>query len=148
MPSWHGAADGNVGVGRFLILLLLDDDRIVQGASSETALDQKVMEVNQRGYRHARRTDRHSGAGGGIEDPRRSHNDHAGPCLEVNNGSGYALLAALAPDAAPIKGVPTIVDLDLLPDMGRMTWRLPWDGRHGSSRDQNAAETGRPPCTH
>jgi hypothetical protein len=42
MPSWRGAADGNVGVGRFLILLLLDDDRIVPGASSETALDQRV----------------------------------------------------------------------------------------------------------
>jgi hypothetical protein len=43
MLSWRGAADDRAGVGRLLILLLLDDGRIVQGASSETALDQQVM---------------------------------------------------------------------------------------------------------
>jgi hypothetical protein len=82
------------------------------------------MQLNQRRYRHARRADLHPGAGGGIQDPRRGHNDHAGCRLEVNNGPGYALLATLAPDAAAIEGVPAILDLDLLPDMGRMTGRL------------------------
>jgi hypothetical protein len=39
MLSWRGAGDGSVDVGRFLILLLLDDVRIVQGALPESALD-------------------------------------------------------------------------------------------------------------
>jgi hypothetical protein len=43
MLSWRGAADGSAGVGRRLIMFLLDDGRIAQGASSETALDQQVM---------------------------------------------------------------------------------------------------------
>ena len=106
------------------MLLLLDDGRIVPGASSETVLDQQLMQLNQRWYHHARRAKRHSSAGGRIQYPRRGHNDHAGGRLEVNNGSGCALLATLTPDAAPIECVPAIMNLDLLPDMGRMTGRL------------------------
>jgi len=147
MLSWRGAADGSAGVGGLLILLLLDDGQIVQGASSETALDQQLMQLIQRRYRHARRAERHCGAGGGIQDPRRGHDDHAGCRLEVNNGSGSALLATLAPDAATIEGVPAIMDLDLLPDMGRMTARLPWAESHGYSPARIAAEQGLPSCT-
>jgi len=47
MLSWRGAADGTAGVGEFFMLLLLDDDRIVPGASSETALDQQLMQLSQ-----------------------------------------------------------------------------------------------------
>ena len=64
-------------------------------------------------------------AGDRIQDPRRSHNDHPGCRLEVNNRPGRALLALLAEDAETIESVPAIPDLDLLPDMGRMTGRLP-----------------------
>ena len=105
-------------------MLLLDDSRIVQGASSETVLEQQEMQLVQRRYRYARRAKRHGGAGGGIQDPRRGHDDHPGCRLEVNNRPGFALLAPLAPDAATIEGVPAIIDFDLLPDMGRMTERL------------------------
>ena len=125
MLSWRGAADGRAGVGRRLILLLLDDGRIVQGASSETALDQQVMQLIERRDRHTRRAERHSGARSGIQNPRRGHDDHAGCRLEENNGSGSALLATLAPDAATIEGVPAIMDLDRLSDMGRMTRQWP-----------------------
>jgi hypothetical protein len=119
MLSCRGPTDGSVGVGGLLILLLLDDDWIVQGASSEAALDQQAMQLIQRRYRHPRRAERHSGAGDRIQDPRRSHNDHPGCRLEVN--PGRALLAPLAADAATIEAVPAIPDFDLLPDMGRMT---------------------------
>jgi hypothetical protein len=78
MLSCRGPTDGSVGVGGLLILLLLDDDWIVQGASSEAALDQQAMQLIQRRYRHPRRAERHSGAGDRIQDPRRSHNDHPG----------------------------------------------------------------------
>ena len=48
MLSWRGAADSTAGAGEFLMLLLLDDGRIVPGASSETALDQQLMQLSQR----------------------------------------------------------------------------------------------------
>jgi hypothetical protein len=93
--SWRGAVDDSTGAGRFLILLLLDDVRIVPGASSETVLDQQLMQLSQRRYRYARRAKRHPSAGGRIQYPRRGHNDHARCRLEVNNGSGRALFATL-----------------------------------------------------
>jgi hypothetical protein len=121
MLSWRGARDGSAGAGRFLILLLLDDVRIVPGASPETALDQQVMQVNQRIHCHARRADRHSGTGDGIQHPGRNHRNHAGCRLEIDKAASDALLATVPPDTTPIKRMPAIMDLDLLPDMGRMT---------------------------
>ena len=85
----------------FLISLLLDDGRIVQAASSETALDQQVMQVNQRRDRHARRADRHPGAGGSIQHPCRHHDDHAGRDLDVNDITASPPLGILAPNARP-----------------------------------------------
>jgi len=43
----------------------------------------------------------------------------------VNNLATGASLDILAPNATAIKCVPAIMDLDLLPDMGRMNGRLP-----------------------
>jgi hypothetical protein len=79
------------------------------------------MQLNQCRHRHARRAEPHPGADGRIQDPRCGHDDHPRRRLEVDNSSGFTLLAALAADAVPIQGVPAIVDFDLLPDMGRMT---------------------------
>jgi hypothetical protein len=42
----------------------------------------------------------------------------------VNDIATGAPLDILAANAAPIVSVPAIMDLDLLPDMGRMTGRL------------------------
>jgi hypothetical protein len=85
MLSWRGAAGGRAGGGKRLILFLLDDDRIVQGASPETALDQQVMQFDQARHCHARRAEPHPGAGGRIQHPCRHHDDHAGRDLDVNN---------------------------------------------------------------
>jgi len=115
MLSWHGAAGGSTGVGRLLILLLLDDGRIVQGASSDSALDQQMMQLNQRRYRDARRAERHSSAGDGIEHPCRHHDDHAGRYLDVNDLAAGALLDILAPNATPIDCVPPVTNFNFLP---------------------------------
>jgi hypothetical protein len=48
MLSWRGAADSIPDAGEFLMLLLLDDGRIVPGASFETALGQQLMQLSQR----------------------------------------------------------------------------------------------------
>ena len=42
----------------------------------------------------------------------------------MNDIAAGAPLHILAPKAAPIECMPAIMDLDLLPDMGRMTGRL------------------------
>jgi hypothetical protein len=138
---------GSANVGGLFILLLLDDGRIVPGASSETVLDQQLMQLNQRRYRHARRAESHPSADARIQYPRRGHNHYAGCRLEVNNRSGYALLATLAPDAAAVEGVPAILDLDVLPDMGRMTGRLRWAENHGCSRAPTAGGSEPRRCT-
>jgi hypothetical protein len=91
--------------------------------------DQQMMQLDQRCLRHAWDSHLPPSTGGGIQDPCRGHDDHARRRLEVDNGARYPLLAALAPDTTPIEGVPAIVDLDFLPDMGRMTPRSRWAAR-------------------
>src|SRR5205814_3414752 len=76
MLSWRGATDSTAVAGEFFMLLLLDDGRIVPGASSETALDQQLMQLSQRRQLDARRTERHSRAGGRVEHPCRDHDDY------------------------------------------------------------------------
>jgi hypothetical protein len=103
MLSWRGAANGSAGVGRLLISLLLDDGRIVQAASSETALDQQVMQLNQPRYRHARRPEPCPGAGGRIQHPCRHHDDHTGRDLDMNDITASPPLGILVPNTAPIE---------------------------------------------
>jgi hypothetical protein len=79
------------------------------------------MQFNQRQYRDARRTECHSGAGGGIEHPCRHHDDHAGRHLDVNDLAADAPLDIMASNAAPIECVPPVTHFNFLPDMGRMT---------------------------
>ncbi|MEJ2379536.1 MAG: hypothetical protein P8Y71_30545 [Pseudolabrys sp.] len=101
---------------------LLLDDWVVLGASSETAFGEQVMKLDQRRDRHARRTDRrHAGADDGIQHPRGDRRDHARQRLDVNDPAGSAILAIMPPDTAPVERVPTVMDLNFLADMGRMT---------------------------
>jgi hypothetical protein len=65
----------------------------------------------------------------------------------VNDVADGALLDILASDATPIECVPAIMDLDLLPDMGRMTGRLLSDVGHGYSPAPIAVASGRQRCT-
>jgi hypothetical protein len=115
------------------MLLLLDDGRIVQGASPETALDQQLMQLSQRRYGHAGRAKSHSGAGGRIEHPRGHDDDHAGRRFDVNDLAASTPLRIVAANAPPIECVPAVTNFNFLPDMGRMTARSPSAERHGSS---------------
>jgi hypothetical protein len=133
MLSWRGAVVGSDGVGRDDIMLLLDDRRIVPGASSGTALDQQVMQVDQRRHRHARRASGHSGTGDRIQHPGRHDQDNARLHLDMNKLAGNALFTVVPPNPTPMERVPAVVDLDLRPDMGRMTPRLPSEERTISS---------------
>jgi hypothetical protein len=104
--------------------LLLLDDGIVPGASSETALGQELMQLNQRRHCNARRTQLHSCAGGGIQHPGRHHDNHAGRHLDMKDVAAGAPLNVLTANATPIQRVPPVMNFNFLPDMGRMTRRL------------------------
>jgi hypothetical protein len=106
-----------------------------------------MMQVDQRRHSHARRADLHSGAGDRIKHPCRHHGNDAGRRFDVNEMTGEALFAVMPPDATPRERVPTVVNDDLLPDMGRMTGRLRWGERTGFSAGPTGAVSGRRPCT-
>jgi hypothetical protein len=147
MLNWRGAANGSAGVGRLLISLLLDDGRFVQAASSETALDQQLMQVDQRRCRHARHPEPHPGAGGRIQHPCRHNDDHAGRDLDVNDITAGPPLGILAPNAVSVECVPAVTNFDFLPDMGRMTARLRSGGAIGPSPAPTRVAVARRRCT-
>ncbi|HSS94254.1 MAG TPA: hypothetical protein VLR46_09725, partial [Candidatus Dormibacteraeota bacterium] len=62
----------------------------------------------------------------------------------MNDIAAGAPLDILAPEAAPIECVPAIMDLDLEPDMGRMTGRLGLIAYTTNPRSISASTTG--PC--
>jgi hypothetical protein len=132
MLSWRGAADGGTGVGGFFMVFLPDDVRIARKASSETAPDQKLMQIGQRRHGDARHSDLHAGADHRVEHPGRHARDHAGGRLDVGDLTGGMPLTGLKPDTAPVLRVPTIMDEDFLPDMGRITPRWQPEGATAS----------------
>ena len=83
------------------------------------------MEIAERGERDAGWAELLSGTGDGIEHPRRDNNDHARLHLDMHDRPRPAVLAALPPQTTPIQRMPAVVDDDFLPDMGRMSGRLP-----------------------
>jgi hypothetical protein len=75
-------------------------------------------------HRHAWCADLHASASDRIQHPGRYH-DHqtlalAGRRLDVDKVPGGALRAPSPPDTAPVKRMPTVMDLELLTDVGRM----------------------------
>jgi hypothetical protein len=147
MLSWRGTTDGagvvGTGFGELLILLLLGDSRITKGASPKTALDEETMQISQRSDIGARRANLHAGAGGQIQHPGCQHNYYAGCRLNVDNPAAGALLAVLLSNTASVEWMPAVMDLDFLPDMGRMNGRLRSAGAIGRSAVPTPAGTGR-----
>lgn len=123
-------------------MLLLDDGRIVRGASPGTALDQQTMQADQRRYRHTRKTDGHPGTGDRIQHPGRHYDNDAGRRLDMDKLAASALFTVLPPDPTTMQRVPTVMDLDLCPDMGRMTQQLPWAGRTICSPEPTVVASG------
>lgn len=146
MLSWSRAA-GNGSVGRLLILLLLGDGRIVQGASPETTFNQLLMQLCQRRYGHARHAKRHSGASAGIEHPGGHDDDHTRRRFEMNHLAASAPLRVLPANPPPVEGVPAVTNLNFLPDMGRMTARWLSAATTGPSPAPMPAASALPPST-
>lgn len=100
---------------------------------------QQSLQLNQRGHIDARRADAHPGADLAIQHPAGHRDNHTGRPLYLEKLVCCSMLDATNQNhQAEIGGIP-VMDLQLLPDMGRMNGEWPWAGRHGSS----PAPTGR-----
>jgi hypothetical protein len=104
--------------------LLLDDDRVVRGASPISSLAEESMQFGERVRRYPADADLHACARDRIEHPRRHNRDDAGLRFDLHEPPGDTLLTAAEANATPVEGMPAIMDHDFLPDMGRMTRRL------------------------
>ena len=95
------------------------------------------MQIDEGGHRRAGYTQFHACAGGSVEHPRRHDQDYARCNFDVNNITCRSLFTVLPSKTATIERMPAVEDFDFLPDMGRMTPRLLWEERPGSSPGVN-----------
>lgn len=105
-------------------------------------LDKQLMQFSQGRDRYPRRPQLHPGTSGGIKHPCRDDHDVAGRHLDMNNLGAGAPLDVLASNSAPIQRMPAVMNLNLLPDMGRMTVRLLWGAGPGYSPVPTAVASG------
>jgi hypothetical protein len=125
MLIWWGCADGNRAFNDnfrgLVIWLLLDDVGIAMGASPKSAFKEQSVQIPQGARRNARRSELHAGADTGVKHPSRQYRYDAWCDLDMDNAAANPLFAVLRPQTAPVKRVPTIVNFNFLPDMGRMS---------------------------
>ena len=84
-------------------------------------LDKELMQFSQGRYRHPWLPQRHSATSSGVEHPCRYDQDVAGSHFDMNNFTDRTPLDILPSNPPPIQRVPAVIDLNFLPDMGRMT---------------------------
>jgi hypothetical protein len=92
------------------IALLLNEIGIVRGVSSQTALNQPMMQFSQSCHGDSRLTELHASANHWIQHPCGDHRDLARPVVHVDNTPGTALFAISIANFPPVKRVPTIVN--------------------------------------
>lgn len=103
------------------------------------------MQFGQGGNGDARRSRLHTGALDGVDHPSGQDDDDAETYFDMKNVAAGAPFDDLQPQSATVQRMPAVMDFDVLPDMGRMTARWPWDGRHGSLPAPTAAPSAPPP---
>jgi hypothetical protein len=79
------------------------------------------MQIRQGAHRSTRHSEVHARANPGVKHPCWHYRYDACSDFDMDNADTAALLAVLRPQTAPVKRVPTIVNFNFLPDMGRMS---------------------------
>lgn len=79
------------------------------------------MQIPQRIRRDERRPEDHAGADAGVEHPIRKYRYDARLNLDMDDTAAGALLAVMRSNSSAIERMPAVVNLNFLPDMGRMT---------------------------
>jgi hypothetical protein len=82
------------------------------------------MQIAQRRYGYPRVTKFHPHARDRIEHPARYRPDDACTRFNMDNAAATALFNISNLDTTAVQRMPTIMDFDFLPDMGRMSGHL------------------------
>jgi hypothetical protein len=114
-------------------------------ASPIAVFGQQAVQVGKSLHRCAWRTQGQGGADGGVQHPACYRNDDAVADLYVDKFTRGAALAIHAAQSSAVQRMPTVEDLDFLPDMGRMNWNWCWEDRTGCSQAACARANGREP---
>jgi hypothetical protein len=102
-------------------------------ASPMAVLDQQAVQIRECLQRCAWRTQGEGRARGCVQHPAGNRNDNTVADLYVDELTGCAALAVHAAQASAVQRVPTVEDLNFLPDMGRMNRNWHLAGRTGCS---------------
>jgi hypothetical protein len=78
------------------------------------------VQIAQRHHGDSRVTKLHARTRGSIQHPPGNHLDRTASGIDVDYSASAALLNISNLDAVPIQRVPTIMDFNFVPDMGRM----------------------------
>src|SRR5271166_3225670 len=124
-------------------MMNLLDGRVFTGTcSSESEGLQQPMKISQTGKVDRRTAERLRGASDRIKHPGGEHDRHARFALNDGDLSSRSPFSVKLPDSPAIQRVPPVMDLYLLPDMGRMNPRLHCLARTFCSWVPTAAVTG------
>jgi hypothetical protein len=82
------------------------------------------VQIAQRHHGDSRVTKLHGRTRGSIQHPPGNHLDRTASSIDVDYSASAALLNTSNLDAVPIQRVPSIMDFNFLPDMGRMNGAL------------------------
>lgn len=99
---------------------LLDGCESIRRSVPETALGKQPIKLYETSHRNLRFAHRHARAQRSVQHPFCDLNDFARLNLDPHNRSAGPILATFVPKTATVKGVPAIMKLYHLPDMGRM----------------------------
>jgi hypothetical protein len=78
------------------------------------------MQFPESVHRDARSAEAHFSTDTGVDHPVWQYHYCAGRHLDVDNPAARTLFTVLHPQSSAVKRVPTIVNINFLPDMGRM----------------------------
>ena len=106
-------------------------------ASPIAVFDQQPVQLGESRHRRTWWTQGEGRADGRVQHPTSDRNDDAVADLYVNEFAGGAALAIHAAQSSAVQRMPTVEDLNFLPDMGRMNRNWRWAGRHGCSAAAN-----------
>jgi hypothetical protein len=79
------------------------------------------MQIPQRIRRNDRCAKVHAGADAGVEHPDRKYRYDTRRELNMDDAAAGALLAVMRTNSSAVERMPAVVNLNFLPDMGRMT---------------------------
>lgn len=98
---------------------------------TQAPVNQQPVEFAQYRNCDARLAQRHGRTHDPIQHPRRHDPHYAWAGLNVHHGTAASLFDVSYLDATPIQGMPTVMDFNFLPHMGRMIANPPSAGRTG-----------------